>query len=167
MRGDRQRRHTVHEAGREASEAPIAERRIRLQATQHRKIDAEHREGRLHRLYDAQIGHRIEQHAADQKFEREIIDALAIRVVSLARRIHPAVDDDVARGEGDGQKPVALAGGHDILADRIDQLGQNRVFERFGGGRRRVVGTLGGVWAELVHFLAFFGAPRGEQSWFL
>ena len=77
MRGDRQRRHAVHETGGEAAEAAIAERRVGLDPAQVRQIDAELVERLRHRLRDAEIGQGVEQQAADQEFEREIIDALA------------------------------------------------------------------------------------------
>ena len=94
VRGDRQGRHAVHETGGEPAEAAIAERGVRLEPAQHGEIDAELRQRRLHRLDDAEVGHRVEQHAADQEFEREVIDALPIFAIACAS-IHPAVDDDV------------------------------------------------------------------------
>ena len=86
MRGDGQRRHAVHEAGGETAEAAVAERGVGLDPAQVREIDAELVERLRHRLGDAEIGHRVEQQAADQEFEREIIDALAPVVVDGVQR---------------------------------------------------------------------------------
>src|SRR5277367_1883716 len=77
VRGDRQRRHAVHETRGEAAEAAIAERRIGLDLAQVRQIDAELVERLRHRLRDAEIGQGVEQQAPNQEFKREIIDALA------------------------------------------------------------------------------------------
>src|SRR3984957_2848452 len=77
VRSDRQRRHAIHETCGEAAEAAIAERRVRLDPAQVRQVDAEFVERFRHGLRDAEIGQRVEQQAPDQKFEREIIDALA------------------------------------------------------------------------------------------
>jgi hypothetical protein len=77
VRGDRQRRHAVHETRGEAPEAAIAERRVGLNFAQVRQIDAEPIERFRHRLRNAEIGQSVEQEAPDQEFEREIIDALA------------------------------------------------------------------------------------------
>ena len=79
------------------------------------EIDAELCERRRHGLDDADIGHRVEQHAADKKFERKIIDPLAALRVGAVGGIDPALDDDVAGRVRDRQKPVALARGDGSL----------------------------------------------------
>ncbi len=84
MGGDRQRRHGIHEAGGEATEAAVAERRVRLDPAQHDQIDSELGQRGAHRLDNAQIGHRVEEHAPDQELERQVIDALAIILISFA-----------------------------------------------------------------------------------
>ena len=60
MGGDGERRHAVHETGREAAEAAIAERGVGLDPAQIREVDAEFVERFGHRRRDAEIGHRIE-----------------------------------------------------------------------------------------------------------
>ena len=125
----RERRHAVHETGGETSEAAVAERGVRLDPAQIRQVDAKLVERLRHRLGDAEIGHRVEQQAADQEFEREIIDALAPVGVDGVQRFKPAPDDDVAGGEGDGEKPVARARDFRGLADGIGQFRQHRGLE--------------------------------------
>ena len=119
MRGDRQRRHAVHETRGEAPEAAVAERRVGLDSAQVREIDAEFVERFRHRLRDAEIGQGVEQQAADQEFEREIIDALAPVGVDGVQGLEPTADDDVAGGERDRQKPIAGGGDFRRLADGV------------------------------------------------
>ena len=125
VRGDLKGRHAVHEAGGEAAEAAVAERRVRLDPPEFAQVDAEFMQRFGHRLGDAEIGHRVEKQPADQEFEREVIDAFAPIGVDVRGRAQPAVDDEVAGREGDGEEPVARAGDLRNFADRIGQLGQN------------------------------------------
>ena len=129
MCGDFQRRHAVHEAGGEAPEAAVAERGVGLDAAQLGQIDAELLERLGHRLHDPEIGHGVEQQSADQEFQREVVDALAPVGVGRGGELEPSFDDDVAGGEGDGEKPVARARDLRNLADGIGQLGQHRGLE--------------------------------------
>ena len=155
-RGDRQRRHAVHEAGGEAAEAAVAERGVGFQLPQMRQVETELRQRRRHRLDDAEIGDRVIEQTADQKFERQVIDALAAVAVDGVGRGDPAFDDDVAGGESDGEEPVARAGGDAVLADRVGQLGENRRFQLIrrviAYGRQRREDRAGRL---LVHVCSF------------
>ncbi|MGY4432985.1 hypothetical protein ACVWWO_005462 [Bradyrhizobium sp. F1.13.1] len=82
-RGDRQRRHAFHEAGGETAQAAVAERRVRLAFAQLRQGDAEIAERDLEDLQQPHIVQRVAEEAADQEFEREIVDALASRIVAV------------------------------------------------------------------------------------
>ena len=137
VRGDAERRHAVHETGGETSETAVAERRIRLDTAQFGQADPELVQRLLHRLRDAEICHRIEKEAADQKFQREVIDALSSVGVNGVGRFHPALDDEVAGGESDCEIPVARSCDLRNLADRIGQLGEHRSlqFRRCLGAR--------------------------------
>ena len=137
--GDGQRRHAVHEAGGETAEAAVAERGVRFDLAQGGEVDAELRERGGHRLDDADIRHRVEQHPADQEFEREIIDPLAVLFVDEVRAVDPAFDDDVAGRVRDRQEPVALARGLRVLAYGVGELGQHRGLQ-FLGVRCRTAG---------------------------
>ena len=153
VRGDRQRRHAVHETRGEAAEAAIAERSVRLDLAQVRQIDAELVERFRHRLRDAEIGQGVEQQAPDQEFEREIIDALAPVDIDAVQRFQPTADDDVAGGERDRQKPIARSGEVRRLADGVSQFRQHRRLEfRCGIGPHLGVLLRGFVRGdELVH----------------
>ena len=167
VRGDRQRRHAVHETRGEAPEAAIAERRVGLDSAQVRQIDAEFVERFRHRLRDAEIGQGVEQQAADQEFEREIIDALAPVGVDGVQGFEPTADDDVAGGERDRQKPIARRGDFRRLADGVSQFRQHRRLELRRGigphlGRLRR-GFVPGD--QLVHEASACVSPRrGPQS---
>ena len=153
VRGDLKGRHAVHETGGEAAEAAVAERRVRFDPPKFGQVDAELVQRLGHRLGDAEIGHRVEQQPADQELERQVVDPLAPVGVDLGGRVQPAIDDEVAGGEGDGEKPVARARDLRDLADRVGQLGQHGGLElrrsgalaaipacarcRAGGGRDR------------------------------
>ena len=132
--GDAERRHALHEAGGEAAEAAIAERRVGLDLAQLVEIDVETGERRAHRLDQPQIGEGVDQQPADQEFQREIIDPATALAVIGAHRGHPVVHREVARGERHGDEPVALAGGVLVLADGIDQLLQHSLAQPGGRG---------------------------------
>ena len=126
-----------HEAGRQPAQAAIAKRGVGLDLLDLGQIDAQ----RLQRLGDlaglAQIGERVAQQPADQEFEAEIIDALGPLGMGVAGRFHPALDDVVADGQDGRGQPVMRAGGLLVLADALDQGGDDRRGQRVGGGNRR------------------------------
>ena len=128
------------------------------------EIDLELVERGADRIDQAEIGHGIEQQAADQEFEREIVNPLGTLVIGIARRIHPAVDDAVAHRKADRRQPVMRLGDDRILADRIGQL-----FEDFCGERPRVGGARGGFRGivkrhvfSLLRMTHFDGIPIGR-----
>ena len=151
--GDSERRHAVHETGGETSKAAVAERCVRLDPAQFGEAHAEFLQRLLHRLGDPDIRHRIEQEAADQEFERKVIDPFAPVVIGGVGRDHPPLDNDVAGGEGDGEKPVARTRCLRNLADRIGQLRQHRSleFRRCLGAPFASFGDLDVVSSQIVH----------------
>ena len=138
-RGNRQRRHAFHEARRKPPEAAIAERRIRLALAQFGQADAEIAERRLEHRQQAHIVQRIGEQAADQEFEREVIDPLAAGIVALLFGHQPAVHDAVAQRQRRRLVPVALGRHAGVLADRKPQLGEDRALDF---GQRQLVDRL-------------------------
>ena len=138
-RGDRQRRHALHEAGGQPPETAIAERRIRLAFAQVRQADAEIAERRLEHRQQAHIVQRVGEQAADQEFEREVIDPLAAGVVALLFGHQPAVHDAVAQRQRRGLVPVAPGRHPGVLADRQPQLGEDGALDL---GQRQFVDRL-------------------------
>ena len=133
----RQGCHAFHEAGREATQAAVAERRIRLDLAQPVQIDVQAREGLAHRLDNPEVGQPVEQQAADQELERHVVDALGARPIGTLVGVAPALHDAVADRERGGHVPVALGGARHGLADRVVQLGHNRVAQGFDVARCR------------------------------
>ena len=127
--GDPQARHALHEAGREPSEAAVAERRVGLGRPQAVEVHAQISERGAEHVFQAQIAQHVGPQPADQEFQREVIDPLAALGVAGALRGQPAMDDAVANRECGRQKPVAIGGRAGILPDREDQLGEHRALD--------------------------------------
>ena len=77
-------RHALHEAGGEPAETAIAERRVGLEFGDQVDVDAERGQRLAHALHQAEIGEGVAHQAADQEFEREVIDALGAALVGSA-----------------------------------------------------------------------------------
>ena len=137
--GNGKRRHALHEARREPPEAAIAERRIRLAFAQIVKPDAEIAERGLEHRQQAHIVQRVGEQAADQEFEREVIDPLAAGIVALLLGRQPAVHDAVAQRQRRRLVPVALGRHAGVLADRKPELGEDRALDL---GQRQLVDRL-------------------------
>ena len=138
-RGDRQRRHALHEAGGEPAEAAIAERRVRLAFAQFVQVDAEIAERGLEHRQQAHIVERVGEQAADQEFEREVIDPLAAGVVARLLGGEPAMHDAVAQRQRRRLVPVAPGRHAGVLADRKPELGEDRALDF---GQRQLVDGL-------------------------
>ncbi len=137
--GNGKRRHALHEARREPPQAAVAERRVRLAFAQVVKPDAEIAERRLEQWQQAHIVQRVGEQAADQEFEREIIDPLAAGIVTLLFGRQPAVDDAVAQRQCGGLVPVPPRRHAGVLADRKPNLGEDRTLDL---GQRQLVERL-------------------------
>jgi len=97
-----------------------------------------------HLVEDADIRHGVTHQAADEEFEREIVDALCAGRIGAARRIHPLVGDAVAGDENRGGQPVMRLGHFRVLADAVLEAFQKFRRELFAirrpGGGCEVVG---------------------------
>ncbi len=89
---DAEGRHGVHEAGGEAAETAVAERRVALLAQHGVVVEAEVAERGAHRAEQSEVRHGVVQQAADQEFHRQVVDPLAVRRVGAVRRFEPGVD---------------------------------------------------------------------------
>ena len=132
--GDAERRHALHEAGGEPAEAAVAEGCVRFELRDGIEVEADERQRLAHLLLQAEVAERVLEQAADQEFEREIVDALAARALGLADRGHPAVDDLVAHGENRRGQPVVVQRHGRLLADVVDELGLDLLPQRLDGG---------------------------------
>ena len=139
-------RHALHQAGGEPAETAIAERRVGFGAAHPVEIDPEIAERGGDGFGQPQILDDIGEQAADQEFERQIIDVLLALGAAGAVDRQPAMDDPVAQGERGGDEPVARGRAVAVLADRERQLGENARLERLDIGlRRRDIGDRGRV----------------------
>ena len=128
-RGNRQSRHAFHEAGGEPPEAAIAERGVMLALPEVAEPGAEIADRGLEDFQQAHIVQRVEEQAADQEFEAEVIDPLAAGVVAVLLRHQPAMHDAVAQRQRGRLVPVLARGHAGFLADRKAQLGQHGAFD--------------------------------------
>ncbi len=140
--GDFESRHAVHETGGEAPEPAIAERRIGLERAQHIEVDAKFGERVAHRLGQAEIGQRVDEQTANEKFEREIINATPVFLIIALRRREPRRNEPVAGRKRGRDEPVARTGVGVVLADRIGETPLHVVAQRGDDG---LMGGLGRV----------------------
>ncbi|MNX85685.1 hypothetical protein D3C86_1175340 [compost metagenome] len=139
-------RHGFHETGGETAKAAIAKGCIRLQTGDDVKIDAERGQRIADFVHQADIGDGVAHQAADQEFERQVINALGIVVIGLAGGFHPFVDDAVADDEDGCGQPVVRLGDLDVLADAVGEAFDD--FRRHDfrvGTARGGAGKIGGV----------------------
>ena len=125
VRGNAERRHAFHETGGEPAEAAVAERSVGFGGAQAVEIDAEVAERGAKYLAEAEIAEYVGKQPADQKFERQIVDALAPLGVARPLGGQPAMNGAVAQRERGGHEPVASGGRADVLADRERELGEH------------------------------------------
>jgi len=128
--GDAERRHALHEAGREPPEAAVPQRGIRLSRAQPVEIDAELGKGEPGLIHQSEVGERVFQQAPYQELERQVVDALAVVGIVGAGRRHPPLDNVVACCKRCRDKPVPFGRDNGIRTDRIGQLGDDRAAQR-------------------------------------
>ena len=100
-----QGRQRIQEAGRQSSQAAVAQSRIRLLVLDRVDVEAQLVEGLLHVLIDAQIQQVVAQGAPDQELHGQIVDDLRLLGLIGLAGVHPLVD-------------------HHFLDDRADRLEQ-------------------------------------------
>ena len=83
----------------------------------------------LEHLQEAHIVERIGEQAADQEFERKVIDPLAPRIVAFLLRGQPAMHDPVAQRQRRSLVPIVLGRHAGVLADRETKLGEDRALD--------------------------------------
>ena len=114
--------HALHEAGGETTEAAVAQSGIGLQRLDEVNVDVEPGQRLGEGGSELEVAHRVTQQAADEEFQRQVIDPLGIGLVGALGRFHPAVDDAVAQRQDGGVEPVMALGHGGVLADRIGKL---------------------------------------------
>jgi hypothetical protein len=126
-------RHGFHVAGGEAAEGRHCRGRRPAPASPARRETGRTREHVAQGLAQAEIAEGIVERAADEEFERQVVDALADRGGGRA----PGIDHRVAHGEDGGSEPVVIGGVLRQAADGIAQLAEQGLSQ--GGAGRRLV----------------------------
>src|SRR5262249_7292756 len=121
--GDSDSGHAVHEAGGEPSETAVAESRIGLDFPQTIEINAKFAQGCARHLDQLKVAECVEKQAADQKFDREIVDPLLAFALGAAFGLHPNIDDAIAYRERCGLIPIAVRCRCLRLAQAVNELG--------------------------------------------
>ena len=136
--GHADRRHALHEAGREPAEAAVAEGGVGLELGDLVEVDVEQLQRLAHRLEQAEVRDRVAHQPTDQELEAEVVDALVALEIGLAGRVHPVLDRPVAGDEDDGLEPVVGLGDVRVLADAVGQPLDDLAGEGLGLGGTRV-----------------------------
>jgi hypothetical protein len=125
--------HRFHETGSETAKAAIAKRRIGFERSYNVEIDIQRRQRRAHILHQAEIGESVAHHAPDQKFERQVIDALFLVLIGFLGRLDPVINDTVAHHHDGRGQPVMRRSDGGVLADPVFER-----LQHLGGERLRV-----------------------------
>lgn len=127
MAGDAQRGHALHEARRQTAETTVTQGRVGLQQADALKVHAQFRQRFASGVQQAEVAQAVVEQATNQKFQREVIDALLALAVDLPRVVHPVFDHVVAGGKGYGFEPIVIKRMIGVLADGISEFGQHGV----------------------------------------
>ncbi len=106
--GDLQRRHAFHKAGRKPPQAAVAKRCVGLHLGEFFKIDVKAGERFTELSGKAEIVQRVHEQTADQKLQRQVVDAPPAFLVIRSFGCDPGLDDLVARDESGRDEPIAL-----------------------------------------------------------
>ncbi|MCY1427006.1 hypothetical protein D9M71_428360 [compost metagenome] len=132
--------HALHEAGRQAPQTAVAEGSVGLHFTDPFQVHVQFGQGLARHLQQVEVVQVIEQQAANEEFQRQVIDALFILPVDQGGGLLPTVDHMVASGQGHGLEPVVIEGVARVLAHRVLEFRQDAVLERLDGvGRARLL----------------------------
>ncbi len=125
VRGNAERRHALDEAGGEPAEAAVAEAGVGLERAQAVEIDVQFGERIAHGFGDAEVVEVVEQQAADEEFERQVVDAFFALLVGGIDAGEPAIYCQVAHCHCRGDEPVPVGGDGAAFADVAFELGQD------------------------------------------
>ena len=129
MRGNVEAGHAFHEACRQASEAAVAERRVRLQGNDPLQVDAQLGKGLAGFLEQPEVAEVVQQQATDEELQGQVVDPLARGRFTLRGGLLPVVDDVVAHRQGHRFEPVVRARGGWVAADAVAQFGEDAGFQ--------------------------------------
>ena len=122
---------TIHKAGRQTAQTTVAQRGFRLLGQHVAELDAQFVQRLGVQILTAKVDEVAVQAAAHQKFNRKIIDPLAVLLVAFFAGNHPAIHDLIPGGRSDGAVELLRRGfwhGDAVIAL---QLADDTVFDGF------------------------------------
>ena len=120
--GEIERRHRIEIACRKASEAAVAQTRIRLVVPQVVPVDAVFLERVAAELVGLEVDDVVSEKPSHQKFKRKIVDALGVFAEIFLLGADPALDGAVSDGVGESRILIALGRAAVALGERIAQM---------------------------------------------
>ena len=167
--------HRIEETCRQPAEAAVTQARIGFLLEQLQPVDVFILNHLLRDRIEHEVGNVVGQRTANEKLEREVVDALGILLFVGSLGLHPALREDIPYGMGERLKAFPCAG--HLRVDRavknqmavvesaVCSIKWNRagpILPREFGGRwlnwlssERLWRSLGGA-----YFLCSFGNPR-------
>ena len=121
-RRDLHRGHGIEEASRQASETSIAQTRVGLLFEQLEPIEVLLLDDFFRDGIEEKVRDIVGQRAADEKFHREIVNALGVLALIGFIGTHPSLRENIAHGAGDGLKTLARADRrcfHNVVKDEV------------------------------------------------
>ena len=154
----------IHEAGGEAAEAAVAEAGVHLVVAEAVPVQAEGVHGFAALLLEAEVDDVVAEEAADEELEGEVVDAADLGGAVGVLGGHPAVDDAVAHGIGEGFVAIAFGGSVAALGEGETHVPEEVLGEALGGE------LSGGVVAGQDDLFGGFvlglgGRAHGESPW--
>ena len=119
---DLHRGHGIEEASRQTPETAIAQTRVGLLFEQLEPIEVLLLDGFFRDGIEEKVRDIVGQRAADEKFHREIVNALGVLALIGLFGTHPSLRKNIAHGAGDGLKTLARADRrcfHDVVKDEV------------------------------------------------
>ena len=119
---DLHRGHGIEEASRQAPETAIAQTRVGLLFQQLEPIEVLLLDDFFRDGIEKKVRDIVGERAADEKFHREIVNALGVLALIGFLGMHPALRKNIAHGAGDGLKTLARADRrcfHDVVKDEV------------------------------------------------
>ncbi len=120
----------IHETGGQASQSPVAQARILFHGADRLEVHPQIGQTFPAGIEQSKIVEAIDQHPAEEKLEREVIDPFAFVPVKPLLGLNPVFRHAVAHGMGNGHEPIMVRGLVPGLADSKEQMIGNATLER-------------------------------------
>ena len=129
--GEFERGHGVQKAGREASEAAVAEAGVDFLVADFVDLEPEFSHGFRCVLLDAEVDHGVAERAADQEFEGNVADGARILLFVFVAGGDPVTHHEVADGQRQRMVAVQVNGFFRAFAKGTGQVMQEKLLQHF------------------------------------